>query len=58
MLSGSSCGTAATVEDDDAAGADESDPIGASFSGGTVTANAASLTNGTSIALVFRATVN
>ncbi|QLC20829.1 DUF11 domain-containing protein [Parasphingopyxis sp. CP4] len=58
MLSGSSCGTAATAEDDDAAGADESDPIGASFSGGTITANAASLTNGTSIALVFRATVN
>ena len=26
--------------------------------GGTITANAASLTNGTSIALVFRATVN
>lgn len=58
MLSGSSCGTAATVEDDNASGADESDPIGASFSGGTITVSRASLLNASSFALVFNATVN
>lgn len=58
MLSGSSCGTAATAEDDNASGADETDPIGASFSAGTVTVSRASLLSASSFALVFSATVN
>ena len=58
MLSGSSCGTAATAEDDNASGADETDPIGAAFSTGTVTVNRAALLNASSFALVFNATVN
>lgn len=58
MLSGSSCGTAATVEDDNAAGGDETDPIGASFSAGTISINRASLLSASSFALAFNATVN
>lgn len=58
MLSGSSCGTATTAEDDDATGADESNPIGAAFSGGTLTISRASLLSASSFALVFNATVN
>lgn len=58
MLSGSSCGTAATTEDDNAAGGDETDPIGASFSAGTISINRASLLSASSFALVFNATVN
>lgn len=58
MLSGSSCGTAATAEDDNAAGGDESDPIGASFSAGTISINRASLLSASSFALVFNTTVN
>jgi uncharacterized repeat protein (TIGR01451 family) len=58
MLSGSSCGTAATAEDDNAAGGDETDPIGASFSAGAISINRASLLSASSFALVFNATVN
>lgn len=58
MLSGASCGSAATAEDDNASGADETDPAGASYSGGTVTVSRASLTSGSSFALAFNATVN
>lgn len=58
IFSGGSCGTATTAEDDNATGADENDPVGASFSGGTINANAATLPSGTSIALTFRATVD
>ena len=58
MLSGSSCGTAATAEDENAAGGDETDPIGASFSAGTISINRASLLSASSFALVFNATVN
>lgn len=58
IRSGTSCAGATTVEDDNAAGADESDPFGAAWSGTVVTATAASLANGTAMAIRFDATVN
>lgn len=58
MLSGANCGSAGTVEDDNAAGADETDPVGAAYSGGTITINRPSLTSGSSFALVFNVTLN
>lgn len=58
MRSGSNCGSAATVEDDDAAGADEGDPFGASISGATLTATAASLAPAEAYALTFQVTVD
>lgn len=58
MQSGSNCGSAATAEDDDAAGADESDPFGASISGTVLTANAASLGPSEAFALTFQVTVD
>lgn len=58
MLSGASCAGATTAEDDDASGADESDPFGASISGNTLTATAASLGPSAGFALKFRTTVN
>lgn len=58
MMSGANCASATTAEDDDAAGADESDPFGASVSGSTITATAGSLAPSVAFALTFRATVN
>jgi uncharacterized repeat protein (TIGR01451 family) len=58
MASGANCATAATAEDDDAVGADETDPIGASFSAGTVTITRPSMLAGTSFSVVLNATVN
>lgn len=58
MQSGAGCGSAATAEDDDGSGADESDPVGASFSAGTVTITRASLVSGESFAVVMNATIN
>lgn len=58
LFSGTSCGTATTAEDDNAAGADESDPFGISVTGSTVTGITASLAAGGTFAIVFRATVN
>ena len=58
MTSGSSCAGASTAEDDNNTGTDESDPIGASISGTTLTASAASITAGGSVAVKFRGTVN
>jgi uncharacterized repeat protein (TIGR01451 family) len=57
MKSGAACLTAATVEDDNNAGADESDPIGASFSGTTLITVNASMANGATMALTFDVTV-
>ena len=57
MRSGTSCATAATVEDDDNAGADENDPVGASFSSGTVIMLTSSLTSGAAMALLFNALI-
>lgn len=58
MRSGANCASAATIEDDNAAGADESDLIGMSISGSTVTAITASLAASTSFAVTFDALVN
>jgi uncharacterized repeat protein (TIGR01451 family) len=58
MLSGTSCAGAATAEDDNSSGGDESNPMGASASGSTLTMVAPALSTGSSIALVYNATVN
>lgn len=58
MRSGSNCGSAATVEDDNATGADESDPYGASIAGSTITATAATLGPASAFALTFRVTIH
>lgn len=58
IVTGTNCGSAATVEDDDASGADESDPYGASFATNTLTGTAASLGPSVSFAIAFNATVN
>lgn len=56
--SGNTCATATTVEDDDATGADETDPYGVSFLGGTLTATATTLAPGASFAITFDAVLN
>lgn len=58
LRSGTSCAGATTVEDDNAAGADESDPVGAAFAGTNVTASTASLAPAAAMAIAFTATVN
>lgn len=58
ILSGANCASAATAEDDDAVGADESDPYGVSIAGTALTGSAASLGPSTGFAIVFNATVN
>lgn len=57
LLSGTSCAGAATAEDDDAAGADETDPYGAAVAGAVLTARATSLGPSASFALKFRTTI-
>jgi len=56
--SGTTCAGATTVEDDNATGADETDPFGISLSGTTLTGYAASLASGASFAMVFNALLN
>lgn len=58
LRSGSSCAAASTVEDDNASGADESDPAGASISGTTIAATRASMGPSSSFAVTFDVTVN
>lgn len=58
MRSGTTCAAAATVEDDNATGADESDPIGVSVTGATVTGVTASLAANATFAMAFNAVVN
>lgn len=58
MVSGADCATAATVEDDNAAGADETDPMGASFTAGTVNITRPFMLSGTSFSVVLNAVVN
>jgi uncharacterized repeat protein (TIGR01451 family) len=58
MLSGTSCAGAATIEDDDNVGADETDPFGMAISGSTITGNTPSLAPGATFAMVFRVTIN
>ncbi len=58
IVTGANCGSAATAEDDDATGADESDPFGVSFAGITLTATAPSLGPTAGFAIAFNATIN
>ncbi len=58
LRSGPSCASATTVEDDNAAGADESDLIGASVTGSTMTGITASLTPSSAFAIAFDGTLN
>ena len=58
LLSGTTCANAATAEDDNATGTDETDPFGGSVSGATVTATAPTLGGNAAFALRFRATIN
>lgn len=58
MKSGANCGSAATVEDDDATGADENDPFGASISGTSLVATAATLGPADAYALTFQVIVD
>lgn len=58
MRSGNDCLSATTVEDDDNIGADESDPVGASISGNTVTVSRASLNSLQAFAVTFRVTID
>jgi uncharacterized repeat protein (TIGR01451 family) len=58
MLSGADCASAATAEDDDATGADETDPVGASYSGSTISITRANLATSGSFALTYRVTVS
>jgi uncharacterized repeat protein (TIGR01451 family) len=57
ILTGTSCNAASTVEDDNASGADESDPFGGAFSAGTITSAATSIAPAASFATVFLAKV-
>ena len=58
MNSGNNCGSASTPEDDNASGADETDPIGASITGATMTITNASLSASSAMALTYRVTVD
>lgn len=58
MRSGATCATAATVEDDNATGADESDPLGASIAGSTITIVQATMAASSSFAVTFDVTIN
>ena len=53
MVSGTSCGTATTPEDDDAVGANDTDTVGMSISGTTITGVTSSLAPNASFAMVF-----
>ncbi len=59
IRSGATCAAAATVEDDNATGADEVDPAGANFNAGTITYTIPTiLGGGASAAFTFEATIN
>ncbi len=58
LRSGASCASATTVEDDNASGADESDPFGASITGTTVAATTPTLLPSNAMAVAFDVTIN
>lgn len=58
MNSGNNCNSATTPEDDNASGLDETDPIGASISGSTMTITNAALIASGSMALTYRVMVD
>lgn len=58
LRSGTDCASTLTAEDDDAVGADESDPMGASVAGSVLSLSAPTMANAASFALAFLVTVN
>ncbi len=58
LLSGADCASAATAEDDNATGTDDTDTIGASYSAGTISVIRSSLGTATNFAVTYRVTVN
>lgn len=58
LAAGPTCATASTTEDDDASGPDESDPVGAAYASGTITAQALSLPGGSTYAFRYQVRVN
>ena len=58
LRSGPSCAGATTVEDDNASGADESDPFGASITGTSVAATTTTLLPANAMAVAFDVTIN
>lgn len=58
MKSGTSCAAAASTEDDNSTGTDESDPYGAAISGTTISGSAATLGVGSSFVLTYTVTIN
>lgn len=58
LRSGTTCATATTVEDDNASGADESDPFGASLGGTTIAATTPTLAPASAMAIAFDVTIN
>nr|WP_166945334.1 proprotein convertase P-domain-containing protein [Sphingopyxis panaciterrae] len=58
LRSGTDCAGATTAEDDNASGADESDPFGASFAATTISATAPTLAPAAAIAVAFNVTLN
>lgn len=59
IRSGTTCANATTIEDDNASGADESDPDGAQFlSGGEIRTITAELGAGTTVAFTFQASID
>ena len=57
LSTGPSCNVSKMAEDDDAVGADESDPFGASVSGNTISASATTMSPSSTFAITFNATV-
>jgi uncharacterized repeat protein (TIGR01451 family) len=57
MLSGTNCATATIIEDDNAIGPDDTDAVGLSITGTTITGVAATLAAGGSFAMVFNAII-
>lgn len=58
LRSGTTCAGATTVEDDNASGADESDPFGASITGTTVAGTTPTLAPASAMAIAFDVTIN
>jgi uncharacterized repeat protein (TIGR01451 family) len=58
LLSGTTCSSAATIEDDNNTGADETDPFGISVTGSTITGTAPLLAAGATFVIVFNASID
>jgi uncharacterized repeat protein (TIGR01451 family) len=58
LTSGPSCANATIFEDDNASGADETDPHGASFLGSSITVSTATMPNADSFAVAFQVTID